>query len=291
MTTQLSVIPLAFEENLVRVVKRDGEPWFVGIDVCRCLDLKKPENTLSSLDDDESYTLSKGVTNGLDGPNARIVISEPGVYRLVFRSRKPEAERFKRWLAHEVIPAIRKNGRFGPETGVSEPVPSEAVASLAVISLNLKLVKECRNLFGSERARGLWAELGLPEVPLAPPTAYDEAVQCLTHLLTAPSHDGNASIRDTLELAFEDDLNASVHIQASGLRVVATPSEGFVVANHHPRLAEIFAGTPWTRGRHARVLRRLAGSGISGSVRVDGVTRRGTLLAPDWLDEAKLFAG
>ena len=49
----------------------------------------------------------------LGGSQSVIVVSEPGVYRLVFRSRKPEAERFKRWLAHEVLPQIRKTGRFG----------------------------------------------------------------------------------------------------------------------------------------------------------------------------------
>lgn len=98
---QSNVIPFAFEDNLVRAVKRDEEPWFVGRDVCAVLDLQNVTRSLDRLDADE-----KGVhtVNTPGGPQEVVIISEPGVFRLVFTSRKAEAERFKRWLAHEVLP-------------------------------------------------------------------------------------------------------------------------------------------------------------------------------------------
>ena len=106
-----ALIPFVFEEQLVRAVERHGVPWFVGKDVCHCLGLKNTNDALGGLDNDE-----KGVatTDPLapGGEQTVIVISEPGVYRLVFRSRKPEAERFKRWLAHEVLPKLRRDGAF-----------------------------------------------------------------------------------------------------------------------------------------------------------------------------------
>ncbi len=91
------IIPLAFEEHLVRTILRAGEPWFVGKDVCQVLGLSNHNKALGTLDEDERA----GVTiSDPSGTKRAIAVSESGVYRLVFRSRKPEAERFKRWPAH-----------------------------------------------------------------------------------------------------------------------------------------------------------------------------------------------
>src|SRR5947209_2516806 len=81
-------VPFLFEgQHLVRaVVDSDGEPWFVGADVCRVLGIANPSDALGRLDDDERTTL--GITEGGLGGPARIIVSEPGVYRLIFTSRK-----------------------------------------------------------------------------------------------------------------------------------------------------------------------------------------------------------
>jgi len=106
-----------FEENAVRVVEQDGEPWFVGKDICQVLTIEKHHQALADLDADEKGTCSVGTqynrTNNRGG-NSRemIIISEAGVYNLIFRSRKPEAKRFKRWVTHDVLPAIRKDGAY-----------------------------------------------------------------------------------------------------------------------------------------------------------------------------------
>ena len=92
----------------VRTVIREGQPWFVAADVCRVLELD-PTAT-RRLDEDEKDTLR--LTQGTSGnPNVTIV-NEPGLYVLVLGSRKPEAKEFRRWITHEVIPAIRKHGAY-----------------------------------------------------------------------------------------------------------------------------------------------------------------------------------
>jgi anti-repressor protein len=104
------LIPFSSPEfGEVRVVTRDGDPWFVGVDVCKALDLGNPRSSIALLNENE-----KGVhsMDTLGGPQQMAIISEPGLYSLIFRSRKPEAEAFRQWMAHEVIPSIRKHGGY-----------------------------------------------------------------------------------------------------------------------------------------------------------------------------------
>ena len=93
----------------VRVVERDGEPWFVAADVCKALEIANNRDALTRIDDDE-----KGVAlaDTLGGKQEVTIVNEPGLYSLVLGSRKPEAKVFKRWVTHEVIPTIRKTGGY-----------------------------------------------------------------------------------------------------------------------------------------------------------------------------------
>ena len=95
----------------LRVVVQDGEPWFVAKSVCACLGISNSRDAISNLDDDE-----KGVVNtdALGENRVVTIVSESGLYNLVFRSRKPEAKSFKRWVTHEVLPQIRKTGGYIP---------------------------------------------------------------------------------------------------------------------------------------------------------------------------------
>lgn len=97
------------EFGRVRVVECEGEPWFVAKDVCECLELTDVSKTISLLDDDEKGTNSIRTPGG---EQQMLVVSEPGLYSLILRSRKPEAKAFKRWVTHEVIPSIRKTGGY-----------------------------------------------------------------------------------------------------------------------------------------------------------------------------------
>lgn len=91
----------------IRVLDKDGEPWFVAADVCRALEHSNVSMALERLEDDEKAKFNLGLRGGDTG-----CINEPGLYALVLGSRKPEAKAFKRWITHEVIPSIRKTGGY-----------------------------------------------------------------------------------------------------------------------------------------------------------------------------------
>src|SRR5690242_9049033 len=99
-----------------RVTNRDGSPWFVLVDVCRVLEIGNPSDAARRLDDDEKSTLDNvegGKINGLGVIGAMpTIISEAGLYSLILTSRKPQAKAFKRWVTHEVLPAIHKDGGY-----------------------------------------------------------------------------------------------------------------------------------------------------------------------------------
>jgi len=104
-----------YEEREVRVTKDDhGEPWFVAKDVCEILEIGNTSQALSRLNES-----MKGITTNdtLGGAQEMITVSEAGLYKLVFTSRKPEAEKFTDWIASEVLPTIRRHGAYmTPET-------------------------------------------------------------------------------------------------------------------------------------------------------------------------------
>lgn len=96
----------------IRVVEINGEPWFVAADVCRALGLEQVSRAMDRLDDDERGLLK--VTHP-QSPEKTIEVNgvnEPGLYHLVLCSNKGEAKAFKRWITHDVIPAIRKHGGY-----------------------------------------------------------------------------------------------------------------------------------------------------------------------------------
>ena len=86
-------------------VDESGEPWFVASDVCASLDLANVTNAVKRLDADELTLIS------IKGRDVNAV-NEPGLYSLVLGSKKPEAKAFKRWVTHEVLPSIRKQGGY-----------------------------------------------------------------------------------------------------------------------------------------------------------------------------------
>lgn len=90
----------------IRTVERDGEPWFVASDVCRALEIANSTDAIKRLEEDERARFNLGRQGEAN------IINEPGLYSLIFGSRKPEARAFKRWITHEVIPAIRRTGVY-----------------------------------------------------------------------------------------------------------------------------------------------------------------------------------
>lgn len=117
------IIPFSFENHDIQLIDQDGEYWFVANDICRALGISNTPQAIDRLDDDEKNTIS--INDSIPGNPLRTIINEPGVYRLIFTSRVDAAKRFKRWLAHEVLPSIRKTGGYQLPDGPSDPYPPE----------------------------------------------------------------------------------------------------------------------------------------------------------------------
>ena len=107
----------------------NGEPTFVAKDICAILDLGNPRSSIALLDDDE-----KGV-HSVDTPGGKqqmTTVTEPGFYKLVMRSRKPEAKAFQRWVTHEVLPALRRDG--GYMVARADETPEETMARALLLA-------------------------------------------------------------------------------------------------------------------------------------------------------------
>lgn len=90
----------------IRTIEIENEPWFVAKDICDILELSNPTMAISRLDEDERTKLNLGRQGNTN------LVNEYGLYNLILASRKKEAKEFKRWITHEVIPSIRKNGGY-----------------------------------------------------------------------------------------------------------------------------------------------------------------------------------
>ncbi len=98
------------EFGQLRVVQgEDGEPWFVASDVAKALGYRDAEKMTRRLDDDEKGTRSVGTPGGMQ---QMTVITEAGMYSAILGSKVEGARRFKRWVTHEVLPSIRRNGGY-----------------------------------------------------------------------------------------------------------------------------------------------------------------------------------
>jgi prophage antirepressor-like protein len=107
-----------FNEQPVRVHLLDGEPWWVAADVCRAMTIRNVTEALRRLDGDD---LSQTETIDALGRSQKVnVVCESGLYSLIIRSDKPQAKAFKRWLTKEVLPAIRRTGRYALSGRVDE---------------------------------------------------------------------------------------------------------------------------------------------------------------------------
>jgi prophage antirepressor-like protein len=276
-----AITPFVFEDQLVRSVLRGSEPWFVGKDVCTVLDIAKHHQALERLDDDERGTCTVGTPSG---EQTVIIISEPGVFRLIFTSRKPSAERFKRWLAHEVLPALRKTGKFSMDASPDDDVIYKGNSvgvfkveheAVPLLRIKLDLVECSRKLWGHERARSLWNVLDLPymlELPRG--DGVDRAMEIIATLKW--SKIGAETVDQVLTRAVEDDAEAQGQLAAHGL-IVDVDQECIYIANNHPALRGFLAKTKWATG-HWQDLRRLQGTAAGGRRSFGDVQSRATVV-------------
>lgn len=157
-----------FDENPVRVVLIDSEPWFVAGDVAKVLGYAQAAFMTRHLDEDE-----KGlhIVQTLGGDQQMNVISESGLYAAIFKSRREEAQRFRRWVTGEVLPAIRRTGRYelfegDPAPAAALPSPAIDDAELGKLNTAIGIMREARQIWGREDCREIWIKIGLP-APMA----------------------------------------------------------------------------------------------------------------------------
>lgn len=181
-----AISPFIFDSTLViRTLERDGDPWFVAIDIARALGYEQPSKAVwdycrksvdwtegGNLDLSESERSSSPVSlvssseSGDDtkrhgGLRHAKIIPESDVYRLIMRSNKPDAERFQDWICEEVIPAIRKTGSYilaeGSETAALLKETEDTMARLKerrdALNLELRRLDKRRRRLGGEPLR------------------------------------------------------------------------------------------------------------------------------------------
>ena len=127
MSNQSQLSTFNFESNSIRTLAINNEPWFVAVDICRALNLSSPSMAIANLDDDEKYTLS--LTEGIEGVGKQVqelnLVSESGMYTLILRCRDAVKKgsiphRFRKWVTAEVLPTIRKTGKYESKTSVND---------------------------------------------------------------------------------------------------------------------------------------------------------------------------
>lgn len=124
------------EFGQLRVLCDEECAWFVGTDLCKILGLSNPSVALSSLDDDERSKFNLGRQGEVNA------VSEAGLYKLIMRSRKPQAKEFQRWVTHEVLPSIRRTG--GYMVAGSDETPEETMARALLIAKEAMDRKDAR---------------------------------------------------------------------------------------------------------------------------------------------------
>jgi anti-repressor protein len=158
-----------FENQEVRMQVIDGEPWFVAKDVCEILDIKNVSDAANKLNPNFKTTIAL-TDSGSNYKTTALVINEAGMYKLIFKSRKSEAERFSDWVAGEVLPAIRKHGGYLTPEKIEEALLNPD--TLIQLATNLK----------EERTQRLLAEQRVNE--LQPKADYYDSILRNKSLMT-----------------------------------------------------------------------------------------------------------
>ena len=134
--TDTNVVPFLFEgDTLVRSIDRDGEPWFIATDICRALGIQQATRAVQPLDEDEKGMISVHTPGG---PQDLLIVSEGGLYTLILRSRAATtagtaAHRFRKWVTSELLPAIRKTGRYDPRHRQADDEMSQPLSEKRLI--------------------------------------------------------------------------------------------------------------------------------------------------------------
>lgn len=105
----------------VRIFEKNGEPWFVGRDVCNILGYANPRKAIIDHIDTEDKTDGVTIRDSIGREQNPILINESGLYSLILSSKLPNAKRFKHWVTSEILPSIRKHGMYATDELINNP--------------------------------------------------------------------------------------------------------------------------------------------------------------------------
>ncbi|MFJ2456055.1 Bro-N domain-containing protein, partial [Pseudomonas protegens] len=158
------IIPFDFENHSVRATVVNGDPWFVASDICRALKLSNTSESLRNLDDDEKGISS---TDTPSGCQEMLVVSESGLFTLILRCRdavKPGTipHRFRKWVTAEVLPSIRRTGRYEDTTNKMATLIGQTIGTDGFHCLGAVLDGKLRQLPAKTRHRArmhIWSQV------------------------------------------------------------------------------------------------------------------------------------
>lgn len=174
-----TVFEFNFNEIAVRAFIRDDEAWFVAKDLCKVLEIENSRSAVGILAEDEKGV---AVVDTPGGAQKMQIVSESGFYALVFKSRKAEAQKFRRWVTKEVLPSLREKGVYEmttPLENVSTPLSNatslpihegkQTLERVSVAVADVGYGPPFWRLNVCRRVRELAHDLGIPEVQVPDP--------------------------------------------------------------------------------------------------------------------------
>lgn len=215
-----------FKENPVRVVDRDGQPWFVAADVCRVLEISNARDAISSLEEDERGVVNADTLGGAQNMNT---VSESGLYALIFKSRKPQAKTFRKWVTSEVLPAIRVTGKYEVQADSErEEVRNIVLATLRGLRDGIVAVQKATAIFtGAKMFLCLSSDVPAAPIPAIP--GESDEVQGLVGWMAAQGDGKEFTVSELLGACQEQNLlkfrrDASSPFKAIGRLLSEFPS-------------------------------------------------------------------
>nr|WP_278915336.1 Bro-N domain-containing protein [Pseudomonas lactis] len=177
-TAASNVIPFKFGKQQVRTLLIDDQPWFVAVDVSSALEYRIAGDMTRNLDEDEKGTQ---IVRTPGGAQEMLVINESGLYSAILRSRKAEAKRFKKWVTTEVLPAIRKHGRY-EDHGKMATLMDELIG-MSELNVIKGLIRDKSKVVPADQRQGfqlvmhnrLHTRFNVPRTELIPAAQFDQA--------------------------------------------------------------------------------------------------------------------
>ena len=144
-----------YHDHQVRIVERDGMPWFVATDLARVLEYRDSANLVRGLDEEDART---HIVSTSAGPREALVVSEGGLYTILVRARTERARPFRRWVTHEVLPQIRKTGAYAMDRAPQLPKSPDQLVLEAMQILTARVEESTAKIAELEPKANAWSQ-------------------------------------------------------------------------------------------------------------------------------------